>query len=399
MRNLLQSKKAGSILAIVMFFVVITSIMGVAVLAIGMQKRLFSIRTAAEIAARCAADAGLTKAVYQMNQKLFSDKATLGAWNTDPAVLPSATNAALSACDAVYSYTITKSGSDYVVTSTGTCGQAQKQITCTIAIQGPFDYALLVDQWVWLYSSSTVDQYNTDASTPPLRVGTNSTKWAYLCLFNDAKIDGDAVVGVNGDPGYVVDNKGTITGSQYSMTETQTLPSVTVPASLAALPSEETMKTDTTLTTSAKYKKIDLGNSEILTIDGDVSLYVTGDILLGNSAEIIVNPNASLKIYVGGKVLCGNKTNINNLTKDPHKTLIYGLDTCTDIGINSDELYGAIYAPKATVTYYNSADLYGSIVAKNFETKMSTRIHYDALLRKVAINDDAVRFVINRWSE
>jgi len=396
MKKTLQLKSAGSTLAMVMFLVAFSTVLGVAVLAMGMQQRIFAVRTGEEIEARCAADAGLTKALYDINQKLKTKP-----WNDS--TLPSATNAALPACDAVYSYTITKSGSDYVITSTGTCGQAQKQVTCTLVVDSPFDFAIFGNGYLWLANGSTVDQYNTDPYTPTLKIGTNTTIKGWVQIAADSQINGDVVVGFGGDPADVIKNQGTITGIQYAMSEPEILPSITVPASLDALPSSGTMKKNTTLTKSAKYNKIDLGNNETLTIDGDVSLYVTDKITLGNQAEITIvgtNPEASLKLYLGGDLKCDNGSNINNQTKDPHKVLIYGLDTCTKISLmNSSAFYGAIYAPKAEVINDNFAATYGSVTADCFSLGNKAPFHYDASLRKATVNDEAVHFAVKRWSE
>ena len=388
----LKIKQKGLALPLVMCVVLILSILGVGLLTLGYQTRLRAIRTASEIFARSAADAGVTKALYDMNTKLQTKP-----WNDS--TLPLASDVALPGCDAIYSYTITKSGSDYVVTSTGNYGQTQKQVTGTLSLKSPFDCPIFGDQSATLYNSSTVDQYNTDSSTPALWAGTNSISSKAFTLKNNAQMNGNVIVGVDGNPSAVIDNKGTISGTQYAMTELYKLLSISVPASLAALPSQGTL-TGGTLNSSAKCNLINLGNSDTLTIDGQVSLYVIGNISLGNSAQIQVNPNASLIVYLGGNLSSNNGSGINNQTQTPKKMLIYGLDTCTSMNFkNNSAMYGAIYAPRAAVTYYNGVPLYGSIIAKSFETKNSAAIHYDASLRNANANDEAVTFKIKTWSD
>jgi hypothetical protein len=44
-------------------------------------------------------------------------------------------------------------------------------------------------------------------------------------------------------------------------------------------------------------------------------------------------------------------------------------------------------------------DIRGSLVANSFELKNDGDFYYDAALRKVTTEDDAVRFVIIKWSE
>jgi len=395
MRNLLQSKKTGSALVLVMVMVLLSAVIGVALLTLGSQSRVFAIRDGSQIAARCAADAGLTKALYDMNQKLKTRP-----WNDS--TLPSAPNAALPACNAVYSYTITKSGSDYVITSTGTCGQAQKQVTCTLAIQGPFDFAVFGNSYLWFANGSTFDQYNTDPYTPTLKIGTNTTLKAWVTIAHDSQINGDVAVGFGGDPAYVITNHGTITGNQSAMTAPNTLDSVTVPSSLASMGSLGKLSGGD-VTASGKYDKIDLGNKKTITIKGPVTLYVTGDVSLGNAAQIIVDgttPNSSLTLYLGGNLSSNNNSNINNLTQNPHNMEIFALDSCTKITLkNSSAFYGAIYAPKAEVLSYNSGDVYGSVIAGSFGLYNTCAFHYDASLRKATVDDEAVQFAVSRWSE
>lgn len=394
MINLLYSKKFGTAIPLAMAAIIILLALGASLLTLGVNARLYSARNSEEISARCAADAGITKALYDMNAKL-----QVKPWNDS--YLPSGSDIPLLGCNAYYSYTVQKFGSSYVVTATGSCGNTQKQIRCTLSLNSPFDAAVFCESYVWFYSNCVIDQYNNEESSQPLRVGTNSIGHWQLCIFNDAIVNGDAVVGSGGDPENTIDNKGTITGSQYSLSTPQKLDQVSVPSSLEDLPSLGTL-TGGDVIVSGKYDSIDLGNSATVTIKGDVTLYVTGDVTLGNSAQIVVDntSDSSLTLYIGGDFSGGNSSNINNLTENPHYTTIYGLDSCSKINMKNDSsFYGTIYAPHAEVVYNNSAALYGSVIAKSFETKNSASIHYDASLRNVSADEPLVKFRVTKWAE
>ena len=187
--------------------------------------------------------------------------------------------------------------------------------------------------------------------------------------------------------------------------EEMPLPDVTVPGWLESLSSGGDIENNATITTSGKYDSIDLGNNEVITIDGSVSLYITGDIELGNGAQLQIvnestNPDASLKLYIGGDYEGKNGSNMNNDTQNPRKLRVYGLNSCNQMVFkNSSDFYGTIYAPNTEVIFQNSADAYGSVVAGEFEQKNSADFNYDASLRDEDKNNEGVRFVITRWKE
>jgi len=396
MNKLLKSKKYGSAMVLSVLAIVILATTGLGLLSLGINSRLSAVRGNFEVQAGAAADAGLAKALYEMNEKL-----KVKPWSDSS--LPSETDSAIQDSNETYSFAVTgTSSAGYSVESTGKSGGVSKTIFASLPLVGPFEYPVFGNSGLSLYNASTVDQYNADATTPPFAIGTNSTDVRALALAQDSVIAGDAVAGYGGNVSTVIDNKGTIAGNQYAMTEPQVLPSVTVPPDLAALPSSGKL-TGGDVTTSAKYTKIDLGNSAIVTIKGPVSLYVIGDIILGNSAQIIIDnntPNSSLTVYIGGDLISHEGSSINNLTMDPHKFKLFGLDTCTKIGFkNSSSFYGAVYAPKAMVNFDNAAELYGSVISDSFYTGAKAAIHFDASLRNVTVNDDAVTFTIKKWHE
>jgi len=375
--------------------VMILLAVGVGLLSLGYNGRIFSMRTASDISARCAADAGLTKALFEMNEQLKAKP-----WNGS--TLPLEKEISLPNCDAVYSYTVTSDSGGYILQSTGTCGQAQRTVSCTLKLKGPFEAAIFTEGPLLLYNSAVVDWYNYDAGDANMKVGTNSTKDGSVTMKNSAIIKGDVVVGVGGDPETAVDlgSSAVIEGQTSALTEEVELLQVTVPEWLEILPSGGTIKGDTTIKNSAKYSGIDLKNSKVITISGDVTLYITGDLILGNSAELQIEEDSSLTLYLGGDLEGKNSSTINNETKDTKSLQIYGLDTCELMRFkNSTDFYGVIYAPDTDVVMNNSATVYGAVVSKSYDMRNSGIFMYDASLRDANIDDEAVRFVVTNWHE
>lgn len=394
-KKLLQSKRRGSAFLLVVVAVIILLAMGVGLLGLGMKGRIYSIRTASDIAARCAADAGLTMALYQMNEKL-----KIKPWNDSS--LPEAANQSLPYCDAVFSYTVTGNSSDgYTIESIGASGNAERKIVCVLKPQGPFEFAVFTDQGAELKNSALVDWFNFSADDENLKVGTNSVASGAFSLKNSSTINGDVVVGIGGNPDVVIDDFGaTITGETRALREANVLTPVEVPDWLDSLPSGGSIQNDTTISNSSKYSDINLKNNMTLLIDRNIALYITGDITLGNSAEIQIDNDASLILYLGGDFEGKNSSTVNNLTQEAKKLQIYCLDSCENMLFkNSTDFYGVIYAPNAEVILDNSANLYGAVVARDFEQKNSGTFNYDASLRDASVNDEAVRFVVTNWHQ
>jgi hypothetical protein len=399
-QNLFKTKKKGSALVMAMIIVVVLSLTGIAIITVGQGSRILAVRKISQIKARCATDAGLSKALYLMNEKLKTKPYIEGT-------LPEVTDEAVVGSDSSYSYTVSKVDGVYTIQSTGTYNAMQKTVLAYLSLRGVHEYAILGKDKVDLKAKANVDWYNYDTDDNAMAVGVVSTSNNSLTLKNGSYINGDIVVSPDGIPDNIIKglSSADVTGDVYATMEDPPLPDVTVPDWLESLPSGGDIENNATITTSGKYDSIDLGNNETITIDGSVSLYITGDIELGNSAQLQIvnestNPDASLKLYIGGDYEGKNGSNLNNGTQKPKKLRIYGLNSCSQMTFkNSSDFYGAIYAPNSNVTFMNSADVYGSVVAGEFEQKNSADFNYDASLRDEDKNNQGVRFVITRWKE
>jgi hypothetical protein len=398
MHKLLQSKKRGSALPLAVLAVLLLLTMSMGLLSLGLNARVISIRNASDISARCAADAGLTKALYELNEMLKTQ-----SLNDDN--LPESIDEVLPGFDAVFSYKVTNDpGNGYTILSTGICGSKSRTVQATLRMQGPFDYAIAVKECLILKPGSIVDGYNFADASEKTQVVTTSTLPNQINLLLGSIIDGDVAVGVGGDPENVIcAPESCITGRKYTLSQEIDFPPVTVPQWLENLPSQGTISSPGTIAYSAKYNDINLGKGDVITIDGPVSLYVTGNIGLMNSAQIQINqnnPNASLTLYLDGDINSKNGGAINNLTEDPTKLKIYGLENCKQLGFDaSGSFYGGIYAPNTVLNIKSSVELFGSFVTKQFLQGSSANVHYDASLKNAGASDPCSGFAIKRWRE
>ena len=401
----LQSKRRGDAMSLAVTAVMLLLAMGMGLLSLGLQMRLYSGRTASEIVARCAADAGLTMALFKMNEQLKTKP-----WSDS--TLPEATDQELSNCDADYNYKVQSSIDGYLIESVGTSGPCQKRVYATLQLQGLFEHAILTRETLALKSGTLVDGYNSldalDADSD-VDIGTQSTSDASIILNKGVTVEGDVIVGIGGNPDTVIKDLGATTGGQYSATQNDPLPEIAPPAlpnKAAAITAQD--KTITlTPADSGVYTSIELKNGSapgLLEITGgEVTLRITGDISLGQSCEIIVRNGASLIIYADGNIACGNNSNIN--TENPPEAASTLQLYATGEGQQSfdlkakSEFTGVIYAPNANVQLNAGGDAYGSIVANTFEFKSGGNYHYDEALRKVETDDQGARFVVKRWRE
>ncbi|MFC1782927.1 hypothetical protein ACFL02_05010 [Planctomycetota bacterium] len=416
-----QSRESGHVLALVACIVVIVTLMSLSMLSISLNSRTLAIRTTQKIQARCAADAGLTKGLFEMNEKLKVKK-----W--DDSSLPSSTDETLPNVDAVFSYKITRAAdykdmgsigfklasgatNRYIIASVGKAGIAQKQVYGQFGLKGLFDHAVLAKNSQVLKSDTLVDGYNSLDATDTdvdVKVGTLSTLPEQVVLNSNVVVNGDVFVGVDGDVNTVIRDEGATTGARYAMLEEPPLPTITPPV----LPDIGTdiIVDGATITLgpadSGKYEDIDISGNGILEISGgEVTIHITGDIELDNGCEIIVKDGASLILYADGDVLCRNGSSIGleGAPQQPQNLQIYSTSTGAeartfDLKAKSN-WSGVVYAPNVYVVLRAQADVYGSFVAKDFEFKNGGNMYYDKALRTVSTDDEGVRFVMQRWSE
>jgi hypothetical protein len=406
MKKLLQSKKRGSAIPLAVVVLLILLAMGTGLLKLGLNSRIYSTRTALDITARSAADAGLTKALFEMNEKLKVD-----IW--DSSSLPQGIDLNLPNCDAVFSYKVTGNlTGGYIIKSVGKAGQAERTVYATIGLQGVFEHAILTKKNLILKSDTLVDGYNSQDpfdTDVDVDIATQSTAESSIVLNSGVTVKGDVMTGVGGDPDTVIKDLGATTGDQLSGTVEEPLPQITPPA-LPDMGVDIAAKGETIIigpADSGQYGNINLASdNEVGVLEiagGDVVLYITGNIEVGQLGEIVIKEDSSLTLYIDGDIHCRNNSSINNENppEDPKNFQLYGTSETTQyFDIKAKSTWsGVIYAPNADIGLYANGDFYGSVTADNFDFKAGGNYHYDEALREVELGDEGVRFVIKRWYE
>ena len=409
MKMLLHSKRRGTAMPLSTLVVMLLYALGVALLSLGLKTRIYSIRTTSDITARCAADAGLTIALFEMNQKL-----QIKPW--DDSNLPEATDIRLAGCDSeVCSYTVTNDPvNGYTITSIGESSCTSRGVCATIELHGLFEHAILTRASLILKSGTLIDGYNSldplDTDTD-VDIGTQSTSDSSIVLNSGVTVDGDVIVGVGGNPDTVIKDLGaTTTGINYSSSEQDYLPEIGAPDNLFDMLTDISVSGQTTTITPAdngQYSQISIKNGTVPGVleisGGDVVLHITGDIQLGQSCEIIVKDGSTLTLYVDGDIHCRDSSGINpeSSSQGANTLHVYG----TGDGLQTFDLKaksqwtGVVYAPNADINLYANGDAYGAIVANNFEFKSGGNYHYDESLRNIDSDDEGVYFVVKRWEE
>jgi len=159
----------------------------------------------------------------------------------------------------------------------------------------------------------------------------------------------------------------------------------------------------TTITASAtqgsaasrySLSSISLSGGKTLTVAGNpdgshtyIEIYVTGDISVSGTGQIVIQPGVTATIYFAGNVdVSGN--GVLNSNNQPGDLMLYGIQPPTNtsehvsIGGNS-QITASVYAPGHDVTINGggtNGHVYGSIVGKTVTMTGVSNLHYDERL-------------------
>ena len=210
-------------------------------------------------------------------------------------------------------------------------------------------------------------------------VGTNSVANGAINLSGGALVYGDVLVGPGGNQTKAIVTSGgsIIYGSKGALNSAKSMTPVTDPGG-----GTSTSFTNGATLTSGTYRvsAINLSGSGMGAINGNVTLYVTGNMTVSGSAQIVIPQGSSLTLYVSGSISVSGG-GIVNKNLNPHTLTIYGTSTCTSASYSGGSaFYGVIYTPKANTSISGGSSIYGSIIGGSITISGGSAVHYDESL-------------------
>jgi hypothetical protein len=234
-----------------------------------------------------------------------------------------------------------------------------------------------VDSW-----NSSLGDYSTSNSGDQAVVITNATDSQKVSLLNNIRVNGDIVIGPGGDPDRVVEqkNSASYTGEIIIADEAAAIETPTAPTDVgpSAGTREFTSNSDSTIASDLHLSNLYLKNSAIVRISGHVRIVVDGTVELDNNSRILMEPGASLELYVRDRISVKNSAEANTNTADPSalKLFMTGSNPTVEL-VNNMRLYAQVYGGRSTMYMKNSAEFYGTFQGKHVELLNNARFHQD----------------------
>ena len=409
-----KTRKA-MVLPLAILMITIIALVGLALLRLGLDSRVFAARTTSGLTARGAADAGIIKALVEMQNNLVEAKAGGPTVRKDEIELAAEVDIPLPSSGAKYSYSVGPyvSGQGFTITSTGYYAGQTKTVKARIGFR-----SLLFG--IGVKNTVDVKLGTTFTNTPPeaeMTVHTNSTESNQILLKMGVVIPGDVAIGLGGDLDEVIfTKKDTVIMGDTYQSEPIDFPLPEPPVGLSAGIVEFVEPDPITEPDVDPYFLINSsGVFTSLTIDiGDtlyissfdpenyplVEVYIEGDTRLHNNASLIVAAGTIAHIYLGGNLISDNGSDIYNENLSAATLTLYGLEGCTVIDLKAkSDFYGYIYAPNAEIILFNSGDFYGAITGDSFAMKNSGVFNYVAEIADSVFIDKNFDFKIVSWWE
>ncbi len=404
-----MGNERGVALLTTLFFIIVLSVLGTAFVVRSITESRIALKHELSTRAFWLADAGMQRGTWELRSNNCIGFVQCG---TATACASCSSCGAGDKCLAASlthgDYDVTLNSANTLLTSIGSyptrsaANRATRTVQVAVAGSSLFSYAAYAQNTVSLSNNAVIDSFNSTLGTYAAtkgssgHVGTNAGTAGAIALDNNATIKGDASTGASGT--VTTGNNASVTGTQThannvtltAISAPSALSAVTInPDSSAASATKSVGNNDSATLTAGnwKYAAMSLSNNATLTIDGDVSLYLTSSTALTTANNVVINVSAgsSLTVYSDGVISLGNNSSVNNVSKVASKFMIYSSYTgTTGISLsNNGGIYGAIHAPLTGVSMNNNVDIYGAVVGKSIVLDNNANVHYDQALQSI----------------
>jgi hypothetical protein len=146
--------------------------------------------------------------------------------------------------------------------------------------------------------------------------------------------------------------------------------------------------------------ELSIAGQQVILVTNNAVLFVNGTLSMEGQSQIVIAPNASLKLYVNGPADIGGN-GILNQNSYATNFFYYGCTNNTSLKLSGNaEFTGVIYAPQADFDLggggNNSYDFVGASVSKTVKMNGHYNFHYDEALGRYGATSE---YLITSWRE
>jgi Tfp pilus assembly protein PilX len=389
----------GIILAIVLMISVFMAILALPFMTKLSGRYKTSERVADTLAARYLAEAGVERAIWELN---YGNISTWGGSSSQRTLTMSNVQSSGGTIIGNVAITVFNPADNIpVIQSTGSVihtASATINTTIRVTVNEPphvFDFAIFGITKVNIHEQAYVDSYYSasgvyggDNVHANATVGSNTPASDKIVKVSDyAIVNGDANCGYQTDPAQRIDVEGNavVTGTKTALSAAKTYAPATAPTGLPNLGNVKIGDNQTaTISSSGKYGTLEIGNHATLNITGDVTLHITAKLKTDDTATLNVAAGAKLTVVLDhdNALEMNDKSIITTASLSPSDFSILGTANATgDLTFQSQSnFYGSIYLPLAKFKFDHTPQVFGSVIANEIELKGTTQLHYDEAL-------------------
>jgi hypothetical protein len=235
-------------------------------------------------------------------------------------------------------------------------------------------------------------------------VRTNGTNAGAITILNNSTVTGDAICGPTGDPNVAIDLAGTaqVLGEQRASDELKELPSLDAPMGMV---SQEDYYVNVpgylTGSDSGEYSSFTIDTGGNILVTENVTLHVTGDFNLNSNTELQIAEGACLTLYVSGSFNLDSNASLNNDSQQAKRLVILGTDDFTEtVTFNSNnDIYAAVYMPRADLIFSSNIGFYGSAIGMSVDISQNVHVGYEDELADLGTFQQGPEFYVKSWQE
>jgi hypothetical protein len=382
MRTFAKARR-GSALILALVVTIIGAGMAATALTISAYQSKTTSRESTRERALTVAESGLDDVIYRLNSytgfgtvSLSTVTGTIGRDTYTVTITP----------------TFVGGGGTYTLRASSTRDHEKRgiQAIVTPTMATMFDYGLFADGFYTQSGASVSDSYRSSLGTYASQATNYDAVHGEYYARTNGHIGANGSITVSGQvanygnanpgPGQTYSSSG---GAYTSGSTTPASTATVLPPLLPYLPpivssGDFQPASDTTLNSGTyRFNKITLSGSTDLIFNGNVTIYVDGDVSISGQSTLNMLANSKVKIIQGAGSFTLSGGGLVNTSQTPNNFSLVSHSTASVTFSGGTNFYGTVYAPKAQFSASGNVEYYGAFVAKTMNISGGARFHRD----------------------